>query len=236
MAVSSPTVFDYFQPDSPVGTEFLRLYHHLARPNAEPKSTQSFLITSATMGEGKSTVASFLALTLGTIKQKTLLIDCDLRRPKLHKLFGLYVEDGVTDVADGRLPLARAFKETRLPNLHVLTAGRLSNHPGTYVEDGHLGRILDQAKARFDFILIDCAPIMPVVDPVVLAKDTSGVLLVVKAGVTHRDLVKQAVDALKRAHAPIAGVLLNNVRNVLPYHYAYRYAYEYYREPVKSKE
>lgn len=233
------SVLDHYQTDSPVGTEFLRLYHNLVHANNSAAGPHSFLITSATVGEGKSTAASYLALTLSTIKKKTLLIDGDLRRPTIHTSFNMYLEDGVTEVADGSLPQARAYKESSRPNLFIMSAGRLRRDPSSYYEDGHVARILDQAKPRFDFIIIDCAPVMPVVDPIVIAPYVSGVLLVVLAGVTHRDLVKQATQVLTNAKAPLKGVLLNNVKGVLPYHYSYRYAYEYYKpgaeKPQKEK-
>ena len=109
-----------------------------------------------------------------------------------------------------------------------MTAGRLTRYPSSYYEDGHIAKILEQARPRFDFVVVDCAPVMPVVDPIVIAPDVSGVLMVIKAGETHRELVKQATEVLTRAKAPLKGVLLNNVKGVLPYHYSYRYAYQYY--------
>jgi capsular exopolysaccharide synthesis family protein len=227
------TIVDAFQADSPVGTEFLRLFHGLVRgTNAgEPKV---YLITSATVGEGKSTAASFLSLTMATLKRKTLLLDADLRRPAIHRLFDLSLEDGVTDVADGQLPLTKAYKETPVPHLTVLTAGRLSKDPSSYFEGGHVQKIVLESKPRFDFIVIDCAPVMPVVDPMLLVGSVTSTLLLVKAGATHRELVKQASELLKKAHAPLAGILLNDVKEVLPSHYGHRYAYQYYR-PTERK-
>ena len=221
------SILDFYRPDSPVGTEFLRLYHNVVKKNSA-NGAKSFLITSATLGEGKSTVASFLALTLATIKKNTLLVDADLRRPALHKLFNLYLEEGVTELADGAISLVQALKQTGQPNLTLLTAGRLTHNPSDYFEAGHVGRILAEVGTKFDFVIVDSAPVLPVVDPLVLAQSVSGVLLVVKAGVTHRDLVKQASSVMQKAGTPLLGILLNNVKQVLPYHYSYRYAYQYY--------
>jgi len=222
------SIIDRYQPDSPVGTEFLRLYHNLERSGNSAPGPRSYLITSATLGEGKSTVASYLAMTLATIRKKTLLIDGDLRRPAIHTMFNLYLEDGITEIAGGGLPQARAYKETSLSHLHIITAGRLMQNPSSYYEDGQVAKIIEQAKQSFQYVILDCAPLLPVVDPLVVAPNVTGVLLVVKAGETHRDLVKQANDVLTRAKAPVMGVLLNNVKGVLPYQYSYRYAYEYY--------
>jgi capsular exopolysaccharide synthesis family protein len=229
------SIIDSYQPDSPVGTEFLRLYHNVVKKNTA-NGARSFLITSATLGEGKSTVASFLALTLATIKKKTLLVDADLRRPALHRLFNHYLEEGLTEVAEGTIALAKALKATKLPNLTLLTAGRLTQNPSDYFEAGHVGRILAEVGPQFDFVIVDSAPVLPVVDALVLAQSVSGVLLVVKAGVTHRDLVKQTSEVMKQAGTPLLGILLNNVKQVLPYHYSYRYAYQYYHADGNGPE
>lgn len=233
--VPPKSISELYTPDSPAGTEFLRLYHSLLRDRDSTPGARAFLITSATVGEGKSTVASFLAMTLASIKKKTLLLDADLRRPSIHKLFNLYLEDGIAEVSDGGLPLARAYKETPLSNLHVLTAGRLKGEPSAYFEAGHVSQILGQARQRFDFIVVDSAPVMPVVDPMVMAGDVSGVLMVVKAGGTHRELVRMACDNLLKVNAPLKGIVLNDVKQVLPTYHGNRYAYYQYASANGSK-
>jgi len=226
--MTEKSIFDFYHPDSPIGTEFLRIYHNVVK-QVGAKSTKSFLVTSAILGEGKSTVASFLALTLGALSKKTLLVDADLRRPALHRFFNLYLEEGISDVADGSIPLAKALKETKLASLKVLTAGRLSREPGDYFEEGHVRRILTEVETAYEFVIVDCAPVLPVVDALVMAQSMSGVLLVIKAGATHRELVKQATEILQKAGSPLLGVLLNNAKQVLPHYHEHRYAYEYYR-------
>ena len=153
----------------------------------------------------------------------------------VHELFSLYLEEGITDIAEGSTSLDKAYKNTHHPHLTALTAGRLMQNPSTYFEAGHVTKILELSSPRFDFVIMDCAPVMPVVDPLVVAKDVTGILLVVKAGATHRDLVKQASEVLQKAGAPLVGVLLNNVMQVLPYYYSYRYAYQDYRPETGRK-
>jgi protein-tyrosine kinase len=226
------SIAELYRPDSPVGTEFFRLFHTL-KHESDSAGPKAYLITSATVGEGKSTVAALLSLTLATIKKKTLLIDADLRRPTIHKLFNLYLENGVTEVCDNELTLEKALKESSLAKLKILTAGRLASNPSSYFEDGHVSRILRLARPQFDYVVIDCAPVMPVIDALAIAQEVTSVLLVIKAGATHRELVKQSVDTLKKAGAPLTGAVLNDVKSVLPYHYGHRYAYEYYNESPK---
>jgi capsular exopolysaccharide synthesis family protein len=231
---SKKTILDVFRPDSPLGTEFLRLFYNIMR-GSRPQDHKAFLVTSAQLGEGKSTVAAFLAITMATFKKSTLLVDCDLRRPAVHRLFDLYVEDGMTDLIDGKAAAGKILKDTALPELRVITAGRLAKDPTGYFENPGLGKIFSDLRERFEVVVIDCAPVMPVVDPLALAPFVNGVLLVVKAGETHRQIVKSACDEIGKSGTPVAGVILNNMKGTLPYYVDSRYQYEYYSSTNTKK-
>ncbi len=221
-------IFDYYHPESVVATEFRRLLHNITRPTNGVEH-KSFLITSAMLSEGKSTVAGYLAITAAAYKKrKTILIDCDLRRPTIHKLFNLPVENGVTDLIDGTIKVEDAFKSTPLKHLWVVTAGRMKDNPTELFEGESVKQVIEQIKFYFDMVFVDCAPVIPVSDPVVLAPDLDGLLLVVKAGATQKDVVRRACDIISKSDANILGVVLNNVEGVLPYHYNHRYyGYQY---------
>jgi capsular exopolysaccharide synthesis family protein len=219
-------ICDYYHPESVVGTEFWRLLHNITRP-VDGVTRKSFLITSAMLSEGKSTVSAYLAITAAACKMKTVLIDCDLRRPTIHKLFDLPLERGVTDLIDGSVKTEEAFKSTRIQNLSILTAGTLHDDPTELFEGDSVKQVINQVKFYFDLVFIDCAPIIPVSDPVVLAPELDGLLLVVKAGATHKEVVKRACGIIAKSDATIVGVVLNNMQGVLPYHYNYGYGYEY---------
>ncbi len=216
-------IFDFYDPESPVGTEFRRLLHNITR-GTKGKERKSFLTTSAMLSEGKSTVSSYLALTAAAYKsRKTVLVDCDLRRPSIHRHFGLPLEGGVTDVIDGKLSAEDAFKATRIENLWILTAGTLKKNPTELFESQEVKKVVEQLKFYFELVFVDCAPIIPVSDPVELAPELDGVLLVIKAGATQSEVVLRAVDIVKKADAEIVGVVLNNMNSVLPYFYNHSY-------------
>lgn len=216
-------IYDLYDPESPVGTEFRRLLHNITRAK-KGKERKSFLTTSAMLSEGKSTVSSYLALTAAAYKsRKTVLVDCDLRRPSIHRHFGLPLEGGVTDVIDGKLSAEEAFKGTKIDNLWVLTAGTLKKNPTELFESQEVKKVVEQLKFYFELVFVDCAPIIPVSDPVELAPELDGVLLVIKAGTTQSEVVLRAVDIVKKADAEIVGIVLNNMNSVLPYFYNHSY-------------
>lgn len=222
------TIFEYYHPESVVGTEFRRLLHNITRP-VKGVSKRSFLITSAMLSEGKSTVSSFLSITAASYKKrKTILIDADLRRPTIHKIFNLPLEHGITDLIDNKISAEEAFKLTPIPDLYVLTAGTLKHNPTELFESDAVKTAIEKVKFYFDLVFVDCAPIIPVSDPVVLAPEMDGILLVVKAGATQKEVIRRAVDIIGKTDANIVGVVLNNVSGVLPYHYNHQYyGYQY---------
>ncbi len=220
---SRKTIFDYYHPESPVGTEFRRLLHNITRP-VDGEERHSFLITSATLAEGKSTVSSYLAITAAAYKKrKTILVDCDLRRPTLHKLFDLSIEKGMTDIIGGDVTVEEALETTLIDNLSVLTAGTLKRNPTELFESEEVKKVIEQIKFYFDLIFVDCAPIIPVSDPLVLAPELDGLLLVIKAGATQREVILRAASIVEKADTAIVGVVLNNMDSVLPYYYNHSY-------------
>jgi capsular exopolysaccharide synthesis family protein len=221
-------IFDYYRPESVVATEFRRLLHNITRP-IDGIERKSFLVTSSMLSEGKSTVAAYLAITAAVYKKrKTILVDCDLRRPMVHKLFNLPVENGITDLIDGSIKVEDAFKSTPMKDLWVVTAGTMTNNPTELFEGNSVKKAIEQIKFYFDLLFVDCAPVIPVSDPVVLAPELDGLLLVVKAGSTQQGVIKRACDIISKSESHVVGVVLNNVQGVLPYHYNHRYyGYQY---------
>lgn len=216
-------IWEYYHPESVIGTEFRRLLHNITRP-VKGVSKRSFLVTSAMLSEGKSTVSSYLAVTAASYKKrKTILIDADLRRPTIHKIFDLPLEPGVTDIIDGTVKAEDAFKSTKIPDLWILTAGTLKHNPTELFESDKVIEAIEKVKFYFDLVFVDCAPIIPVSDPVVLGPNMDGLLLVVKAGSTQKEVIKRAADIISKTDANIVGVVLNNVSGVLPYHYSHQY-------------
>ena len=178
------------------------------------------------LSEGKSTISSFLAVTAARQKgMKTLLIDADLRRPTVHKLFAMERDNGLTEILADNYNPVDMIKHTEMENLHIMTAGKRVPSPTDIFDAQSIGRIIDEMKFYYDIILVDCAPVLPVSDPMLLASKLDGIVLVVKAGATQKEVVECAVEILSTNNHRVLGIVLNNMNNSLPYYYDYNYYY-----------
>ncbi len=216
-------IFSYFQSESPMATEMRRLYHN-ARAPLDGVSPKSFLITSSNRGEGKSTIAAYLAVTIAQFpKKKILLVDADLRRPRIRSLFGLERDRGLKDCLESGVDPIEVAQQTPLANLQVITAGSPSRTPGELFESEALSEVIRKVSFYYDVVLVDSAPVLAVSDTLFLVSDIDKVLLVVLAGVTPREVVIRARNVLLDSNARIGGVILNNASAALPFYYDYKY-------------
>lgn len=222
-------IFDTYESESPIATELRRLYHNIMSKGDEAPN-KSILVTSSERGEGKSTIISHLALTIAQYpRNKVLVIDADLRRPRMHRLFGIDNHLGLTEcLREGRDPLS-VVKETQLENLKLITAGGHSDSPAQLFESEGLGEFFNKVKFYFDYVLVDSAPVLAVSDILFLCSKVDSVLFVVMAGSTPRQVVMRARNILVDSQAHIAGVVVNNAAEVLPYYYDYKY-YGYHQD------
>jgi len=175
------------------------------------RNIKAVLVTSAVAGEGKTLTATNLALTLSeSYKREVLLIDADLRRPTLHELFEIPNDSGLGEglkaEAERRLPIVKIS-----PRLSLLTAGRPDPDPMSGLTSGRMRHIVEEATARFDWVIIDTPPVGLLPDANLLAAMVNGALLVVEAGRTPYTLVERAIEALGRER--ILGVVLNRVED-----------------------
>jgi len=217
------TIFDIFDQESPMATEMRRLYTNIRHIHGK-KDMRSFLITSANRGEGKSTIASHLALTVARFRRKkSLIVDADLRRPKLHQIFDVPKEPGLLECLQGKMDPLDVVKDTEIENLKVIPSGARVSSPSHLFEGDILSEILDKIKFYYDIVIIDSAPVIPVSDPMLIASEVDGVILVLLAGKTPRNVALRAKNILLDADANILGVVVNNLSEVLPYYYDYKY-------------
>lgn len=201
------------------------------------KSIKTIMITSAMLSEGKSTVCSYLGVTSALhCGFKTLIMDCDLRRPSIHKLFGVDRDRGLAEVlSDGFDPKA-AIRKTTIDKLDLITCGRHHDEPTKLLNAEVIGELIQTIQHDYDLVLIDAAPVLPVSDPMLLAPKVDALLMVVKAGSTQQDVVMRAIDILGSSRNQILGVVLNNMDSALPYQYDYSYyGYEYRGRPKRSE-
>lgn len=236
MARSTQSILEMFDLESPYVTEYRRLLYRVTN-HPSRSEVKSVMITSAMVAEGKSTICSFLGLTASMKKGlKTLIVDADLRLPSIARLFALRSSPGLAEVlVDGHEP-RDAIQKLSIPNLEILTAGRVRENPTQVFDPDAISQLLDELKFYYDLILVDCTPLLPVSDPMLLAPSVDGVLLVVKAGGTQREIVSRAVDILDPERANVLGVVLNNMNNSLPYFYNYEYYHYDYRQSPEQRE
>lgn len=217
------TLFDAYDPDLPVVTEVRRLLQKLAR-QSQPGERSVFLITSASRGEGKTTIAGLLSLVSALVfRKRTLLIDADMRRPAMHELLGLSQRPGLFDVLHGKVSIDAATRATPVPLLSALTSGRATGPMGEAYDDDEFQRLVASLRPRYDQIFIDSAPAVPVIEPLMMAEHADAILVVAMAGQTPVSMVRRLKQVLAPVSEKVAGVILNNASEGLPYYYEYRY-------------
>ncbi|MEW6412992.1 MAG: CpsD/CapB family tyrosine-protein kinase [Candidatus Zixiibacteriota bacterium] len=234
-AKGETSVIDLFDLESPYVTEYRRLLYRLQNSD-RGKELKSILITSALTGEGKSTVCAFLAMTASMKKGlKTLVIDADLRLPTIHKLFAMNLHPGLIEVlARGEDP-KKAIRKTKVDGLDVLTAGTHGGNPTEVFDAEAIGRLVDDLKFYYDLIILDCSPVLPVSDPMLLASQVDAVIMVVKTGETQKEVAQRALAILDPRKNNILGAVLNNMNHTLPYYYNYDYYRYDYHQSGKGK-
>ena len=173
------------------------------------------VVTSGSPSEGKTTVASNLAIALAEVHQRVLLIDGDMRRPRLHEVFELGNEQGLSDILKENAALAGTglggvIQETRLPNLYLLPSGPVSNAAATLLFSRQMPGLLKDLQRQFDLILIDTPPMLQIPDARVLGRLADAVLLVLRAGHTTRDAAMAARQRFEEDGTPVLGTILND--------------------------
>jgi capsular exopolysaccharide synthesis family protein len=187
---------------------------------------RTLLITSAGPAEGKTTVACCIAIAMAQAGQRVVLVDCDLRRPRLHRVFHKTSEVGVTTSLLNDRDLDEAVQPTDVTNLSVLPAGPLPPNPAELLHSDRFKALLRELAQRFDRVIIDSPPAVAVTDPTVISTLVDGSLLVVRAFATTKELARQGARSLSDVGGKVAGVVLNAVD--LDRH-EYKYSYYYYK-------
>ena len=168
-------------------------------------------VTSALQGEGKSFTAANLAISYAQTDCKVLLVDCDLRRPKLSRLLQVSASTGLSNLLVSPNLLEDAIRPIGVSGLEVILSGDIPPNPSELLSSPRMDRLLERLRQSYDYIILDTPPVNMVTDTVVLAPKVDGVLFVVRAGASERPAVIQAVDQLEYAQAKILGFVLNGV-------------------------
>ncbi|MBI1787573.1 MAG: polysaccharide biosynthesis tyrosine autokinase [Acidobacteria bacterium] len=196
---------------------------------------RSLLITSASPGEGKSTIAVRLALAHAQQHRRTLLIDGDLRRPSVHRKLGISAASGLSNVVLEGTPWQQALVRLEsMPDLDILTAGVVSRRSSDLLER-HLLQILEEASLVYDLVILDAPPLLGFAEPLHMATAVDGVVVVGRAGQTSRKAVASVLAALTRLRANVVGLVLNEVHKEMSDSYYYYGHYgKYYRPNVEA--
>ncbi len=191
--------------------------------SARNQSMQVVMITSATQGEGKTSLTSQLATSMATAGMRTLIVDCDLRNPSINKLFDLALAPGVSEVLCQEVDVSDAVQPTTVPNLWVIPAGQCSNRVISALAQGHqLETLFNRLRGQFDFIIVDSCPVLPVADALLIGQHVDGVLFSIMQDVSQVPKVMNASEKLAQLNILLLGAVVNGVRNDV-YSYGYNY-------------
>ncbi len=206
----------------------------LSTADAPPKL---IVITSSEPQEGKTVTTLNTAITLTQSGKKVLLLDGDMRRPRIHKALGVGNAAGLSNYLSGNSELDDLVQQTDVPNLFVVSSGPIPPNPSELLASEHFDFLLDTLRKsnRFDHVLIDSPPLLSVADPVIMASKAGAVILVVQCGRTARPVVIRGRQKLAQAKANILGVVLNDMDVHSGDYYSYRYRYRHYRYEDKTE-
>jgi succinoglycan biosynthesis transport protein ExoP len=202
---------------------------------APGRALQTIVVTSPSPLEGKTTTATSLAVVFSQSNLRTIIIDLDLRRPRLHKGFGMSISLGSADVLNGTHTLDDVILPTLVPNLDILGCGTIPPNPSELLHTPRFSQLLSDLRQRYDRVIIDSPPIIAVTDALIISQSCDGLILVCRSQSTRKDLLQRAAQLLHGVNAPVLGAILNNV-NLLNrrqggyYYYYYRHYGQYYEQ------
>ena len=201
---------------TPKSDFFIREAYKTLRTNVSfsltgDEKSKIIVVTSSQQSEGKSITATNLAISYAQTDRKVVLIDCDLRRPKLSRLLQLNNPIGLSNILMTPDLRDSAIIATGLPNLDVILSGDIPPNPSELLSSPRMQRLLTSLRKQYDYIILDTPPINMVIDAVVLAPNSDGVLFVVRAGLAERGAIIHAVEQLEYAKAKILGFVLNGM-------------------------
>ena len=200
------------------------------------QAPQVLIISSSGPREGKTITSANIAITMAQAGNRVVILDCDMRRPRVHKIFSLSRDRGMSNLLVGNDELDNIVIHTDIPNLDVIPSGPIPPNPSEVLSSQRMADLIEVLRGRYDRIIIDTPPITAVTDAVILSKVVDGVVLIVRAGVAHRELVRNAVEQLRQVNAHILGAVLNGVDMGRDSYYYYQYYYYYYGEDGERKK
>jgi len=223
-----PRVVVWADPKSHISEQFRSLRTNIMSLSPE-KPIRAFLVTSSLRGEGKTVTSANLAMVFSQdVEQKTILIDSDLRKPNIHRVFGVPREPGLSEILTGKVSLEHFTAKPRVDNLYIIPAGHAPANPSELLNSSQMQKLIADLRCQFQWMIFDIAPILAVTDAGVLGRHLDGSLMVVRAGRTQAVDVERAYSLLIENRANPVGSIMTAVVTYIPY-YLYRYRYIYSR-------
>lgn len=222
------------RPDSIPSEAFRALRTRIQFSRVNRESLKTILITSSAPQEGKTTIAVNLAGSFAHSKKKVLLIDCDLRKPAVHKLFNRDRIPGLIDFLTGNSKLEDVLVHSEIDNLHYITSGTIPPNPAEMLDSQEMRNFLKEMRDKYDLIILDSPPIIAVTDSEILTSMVDGTLLIVSAENTEIDLMERSVELIRRENTQFLGTVLNNFSYKSGYGSYYKYYYYYSRPEIKT--
>ncbi|MGE5551908.1 MAG: CpsD/CapB family tyrosine-protein kinase [Bacteroidota bacterium] len=215
-------LFTRLDPKSPMAEAF-RVLRTNIQFAAVDNPLRTIMLTSAGPGEGKSTTLANLAVALAQSGARVIIVDGDLRRPTMHKFFRLSRGAGLSSVLLGRVKLEETLQETGVDGLQLLASGPVPPNPSEMLASSAFAALLEELKAKADYVLVDSPPVVAVADASILAARVDGVLLAIQLGQVAKPMAIRAKEQLANAKANLLGMVLTNVGTGSDYNYYYYY-------------
>lgn len=213
-------------PKSPVSEAYKTLRTNIQFSSLDSR-IKTLVITSSGPAEGKTTTSSNLAVTMAQGGYKTIIIDCDQRKPKLHKVFGISNTMGLSNFLIGEAKFQEVVQVTEVENLHVLTAGVRPPNPSELLASSRMKNFIEELKKEYDHIILDTPPVIMVTDAQILSRYADGSILVVASGEADKEAAVRAKELLEKVNSRILGVVLNKIDTSRKGYYGRYYTYYY---------
>lgn len=216
-AVSLITIAD---KSSPIAEQYRTIRTNIQFASADRK-IQTIVVTSSGPLEGKSTTAANIAVVFANSGQRVLLVDADMRKPTIHKTFGLTNEVGLSKVLSSNNSVLEMSRPSMVDNLSILTSGPKPPNPSELLGSTRMNQVIEEARHLYDIIIFDMPPVVTVTDAQIMASKADGTLLVVRENVTRKDALTKAKDLLEMVQAKVLGVVYNGAQNLKDQGYYY---------------
>ena len=218
-----PRIITYFDSKSIISEQYKMLATNLLSLNKR-KPPKAIAITSSIAGEGKTITSLNLAITLCSAisNPRIILIDADMRKGLVNKYLGRPALKGLSNYLNGKVSLEDIIFSIDIQNLSLIAAGDVPGNPAELLASERMRALINALRARYDFILIDTPPVIPVADSVIVGGQVDGVIVLIQAGRTQREMVSRSTELLTQANVNIIGHVLTNIEYFIP-----RYVYQY---------